>query len=241
MRILVLVAHPDDEVIMSGATISKMKRKGHEVHVGYYSNNEEAYFGSTSQESRAKRARKEAYDAGKILGFSQHFLPFKDMHLGDNKGSVIKSTIDILRTMRPDIVITHNKNDKHIDHRTLGELVPEANFQSGCKLCGGNVVWSAPVVLQGEVDLEKTNQFNFNVVSEVSESDVKNKIDAFSCYSTVKEEHKTQQNVLVDKLKLTMNLRGSSIGIKYGEAFILDNYSIQDSKSIRILSEFLEC
>lgn len=241
MRVLILVAHPDDEVIMAGATISKLVSKKHEVCVGFCTKNEEAYFGDESQKTRIKRTVEEAHKSSEILGFSLSFLPFQDMHLQANKGKLLKATIKQIRKLKPNILITHHSQDKHIDHRTLGEVVPEANFQSGCKLCGGKVVWTTPLVLQGEVNLEARNdRFDFDVVSKVKKSNFGKKIQAFACYSSIKDEHQTKKEILFEKLRMRAVQRGAAIGKQYGEAFALNNYVIPDENALRLLADFLE-
>lgn len=241
MRVLVLVAHPDDEVIMAGATISKLISKKHGVFVGFYTKNEEAYFGNESRKVRTRRTVEEARKSSQILGFSLSFLPFRDMDLQANKGELLRATIAQIRKVKPDVLITHHPKDKHIDHRTLGEVVPEANFQSGCKLCGGKVVWAAPLVLQGEINLEMRNDgFDFQAVSKVKEGDFKKKIQVFACYGSVKDEHQTDKETLFEKLRVRAVQRGSAVGEQYGEAFALNNYSVPDEDALRLLADFLE-
>lgn len=239
MKLHVIVAHPDDEVIICGATIAKLISRGDNVHVSYCTKNEEAYFGAESSKVRAKRTVEEANNSSQSLGFSYHFLGFKDMHTGLDKGLLIKAIIKEIRYFEPDVIITHYNNDKHIDHRTVGSLVAEANFQSGCQLCGGNKVWSAKLVLQGEVDLEMTTPFNFQFVSTVSEKDVDCKLNAFKAYESVKTEHNTSNDWLFKKLKTVSGLRGKAVDQEFGEAFIAENYSPLGYKSTMLLAELL--
>ncbi|MFA5895072.1 MAG: PIG-L family deacetylase [Candidatus Shapirobacteria bacterium] len=239
MKVLIVAAHPDDEVIICGATIDKLVKRGDQVHVAYCSLNEEAYFGSETSENRAKRTMIEAKSSANFLKFSCSFLGFKDMHLEESIGLLIKSVIKEIRAFEPDIIISHYSKDKHIDHRTLGNMVAEANFQSGCNLCGGEKAWKAKVVLQGEVDLEMTNSFNFQAVSAVTEENIKNKLEAFKFYESVKEEHSTTQEWLFKKLEIVASLRGKAVEKTYGEAFIIDNYSPLSGDELEILSKFL--
>lgn len=239
MKILVLLAHPDDETILCGATIDKLVENSHQVFVSFYTKNEQAYFGNEKQSGRTKRTVDEVKSSSRVLGFKYNFLGFKDMDLVKDKGALIRTTITEIRRVKPDIIITHNLNDKHIDHRTLAEIVPEANFQSGCKLCGGDKVWKAVLILQGEVDLEMTSLFNFSAVSSVSKQNLNQKIKAFESYDSVKNEHAANQNWLTEKITITARLRGKAIGDEYGEAFILNNYSPLPASSFRFLSELL--
>lgn len=240
MKILVLVAHPDDEVIMCGATIDKLVKNKHHVYVTYYTLNDQAYFKKETQSMRRRRAMKEAIQSGKYLGYDVNFLKFQDMQLEKDKGKLIQSTIREIRRMKPDIIITHHAADKHIDHRTLSEIVPEANFQSGCALCGGQQTWKATVILQGEIDLEMTSIFNYHVVSSISEENLKRKIKSFSFYESVKNEHGTDKSWLRTKLKYVAELRGMSVGLAFGEAFILNNYQPLDYKAIGLMNSFFE-
>lgn len=240
MKLLVLVAHPDDEVIMCGATLDKLIAKGHQIFVTYYTQNNQAFFKNETQNIRVKRAIDEASKSSKLLGYHINFLKFKDMEVEKNKGLLLQRTIKEIRRVRPDIIITHHASDKHIDHRTLGEIIPEANFQSGCNLCGGYITWQAKAVLQGEVDLEMTTLFNFDAISTVSLKNFKRKIESFKYYESVKNEHKTQSNWLYKKLKYVAELRGKAIGSQYGEAFIINNYQPLNYASVKLITDVLQ-
>ncbi len=236
MKILVLVAHPDDEVIMCGAMMDKLVKHGHKVFVTYYTLNDQAYFKTETQNTRRHRAMSEATKSSKYLGYSVKFLKLQDMRLQKDKGLLIQKTIKEIRRVQPDVIITHHAEDKHIDHRTLGEIVPEANFQSDCELCGGTQTWKAPVVLQGEIDLEMTSIFSFHFVSELSKQNIQRKIEAFSLYASVKGEHGADEQWLRTKLFHLAEFRGKSIGASYGEAFIVNNYQPLNHKAIDLLN-----
>lgn len=240
MKILVLVAHPDDEVIMCGATIDKLVEKGHSVTVTFYTHNDQAYFSNENQKERRRRAALEAKNSSKILGFNLNFLEFKDMEVEKNKGVLIQKTIKEIRRVKPDVIITHHFGDKHIDHKTLGEIVPEANFQSGCSLCGGNRKWTAKVIMQGEINLEMTTIFDFQTVSLVSKGNIENKLNAFNNYVSVTDEHNSEQGWLQKKIIYSAQLRGRAVGKSYGEAFILNNYTPLNANSLEMASQILK-
>lgn len=239
MRILVLIAHPDDETIMCGATIDKLIKNGHKVHVAFFTNNDQAYFGVETRSERKSRTVKEALKSSQILGATAGFLNFVDMELDNDKGKLIRACMAEIRKIKPDVIITHHPQDKHIDHRTLGKIVPEANFQSGCKLGGGKTQWSAALILQGEIDLEMVTPFVFQVVSQVNKQNVEKKIVAFSCYASVKDEHKTSQERLIDKLRYCLSLRGKTVGTEYGEAFRISAYYPVSLRGVKLLAQIL--
>lgn len=162
------------------------------------------------------------------------------MEIEVNKGVLIQTTIEEIRKVKPDIIITHQMGDKHIDHKTLAEIVPEANFQSGCNLCGGHKSWSAKAILHGEVNLEMTIPFDYQLVSFVSKKDVQNKIKAFKYYSSVMDEHGTTGDWLLKKIEYSAQLRGKSVGLEYGEAFIVNNYKPLDHTSLDVVHKILK-
>lgn len=239
MKTLLVVAHPDDEAIIAGGTINKLVSRGDHVHVSYCTLNEEAYFGTETSQARAERTKLEAKNCAKKLKFTYSYLGFKDMHTEHDKGTLIKEIIKEIRSFKPDVIITHFAKDKHVDHRTVGSVTAEANFQSGCQLCGGNTVWSAKVVLQGEVDLEMSTPFNFQVVSELNEKNIIQKINGFKAYTSVKGEHKTSDKWLLTKLKTVAILRGKTVNAEYGEAFIVDDYVPLGTIGLETLAEIM--
>lgn len=239
MKILVLVAHPDDEVIMCGATMDKLVKKGHNVYVTYFTHNDQAYFNKETSSQRQKRAALEAKKSSDLLGYTINFLPYVDMHITEHKGDAIKKTIAEIRKIKPDVIITHQDNDKHIDHRTVAEIVPEANFQSGCKLCGGKIQWSAKTVLQGEINLEMTMPFVPGVLSEVSQANVHRKLEAFFRYESVMDEHGTNATWLKEKLFSTAKLRGAAAEMNFAEGFIINNYMPLHSDGVKDLFTIL--
>ena len=74
MKILVIAAHPDDEVLGMGATIKKLAKKNHTIHLCVVSEGASAQY----QDEKMIKVRKDAcVKAGKFLGISQFtFLKF---------------------------------------------------------------------------------------------------------------------------------------------------------------------
>ena len=97
MKILILVAHPDDEIIMCGATIDKLIKKGHEVFVTFYTQNCQGYFYKETQAKRKKRSLIEANKSSDVLGYKINFLPFHDMKERKNEGVLLQQTIKEIR------------------------------------------------------------------------------------------------------------------------------------------------
>lgn len=127
-KVLVIAAHPDDEVLGCGATIARHTKAGDEVHVvilaeGVTSRDKVREPGNRSMElSELARA---AHAANEILGvrsLNLHDLP--DNRLDSiNLLDVVKLIEDYVQTIKPDILYTHHIGDVNIDHRRIHEAV----------------------------------------------------------------------------------------------------------------------
>ncbi|MDP2759239.1 MAG: PIG-L deacetylase family protein [Sideroxyarcus sp.] len=129
MRVLVIAAHPDDEVLGCGGTIAKHSRNGDEVHVmimaeGLTSRDNGIGSGKDELSKLASAARK----ANEILGvasLSMHGLPDNRLDSIDRL-DVIKLIEYKISDYKPECVYTHHAGDVNIDHRIIHEAVNAA-------------------------------------------------------------------------------------------------------------------
>ncbi len=120
MNILVIAAHPDDEVLGMGATIKKLAKRNNKIHLCVVSE------GATAQykDKRMINVRKDAcLKAGKILGISTFdFLEFPDMRLDSIPHLEINIELEkIMKKYKPEIVYTTPFNDLNKDHQKVFE------------------------------------------------------------------------------------------------------------------------
>jgi N-acetylglucosamine malate deacetylase 1 len=110
-KILVVAAHPDDEVLGCGATIAKYTKDGDKVQVVFLADG----FSSRSNSSDRYNA---AEKASNILGCeSPIFLNFPDNRLDTVPLlEIIKKIENIISKFQPNIVYTHHFGDLNIDH-----------------------------------------------------------------------------------------------------------------------------
>ncbi len=120
MDILIIAAHPDDEVLGMGATIKKLTKQNHAVHLCVVTEGASAQY----EDKKMIDVRREAcIKAGKIVGISSYdFLEFPDGKLDTIAPFEINQKISkVIKKYNPDTVYTTSENDLHPDHRRLFE------------------------------------------------------------------------------------------------------------------------
>ena len=130
-RVLVVAAHPDDEVLGCGGTIARHADAGDAVQVLIVAE------GATSRQPQRDRRQAEpslsalaqaAQRAGRILGATGvELLDLPDNRLDSlDRLDLVKRIEACLDRHQPAIVYTHHAGDVNVDHRRLHEAVVTA-------------------------------------------------------------------------------------------------------------------
>ena len=130
-QVLVVSAHPDDEVLGCGGTIARHADLGDRVQILVVAE------GSTSRQQKRDVARardelsalaKAAQTAGSILGAAGvELLDLPDNRLDSlNRLDLIKRIEECVERHKPECVYVHHAGDVNIDHRRLHEAVVTA-------------------------------------------------------------------------------------------------------------------
>ncbi|PQP90065.1 PIG-L deacetylase family protein [Paenibacillus sp. AR247] len=130
-NVLVITAHPDDEV-SCGGTLAKLAEQGHSVTIAIATNgNRGTQDTSVKPEQLAQIREKEMADAARILGVNQVIqLGFDDGTLSEQP-DLKERIFRLIRNEKPDVVITLDawrKWEFHPDHRALGLAAAEAAY-----------------------------------------------------------------------------------------------------------------
>ena len=126
--ILIVAAHPDDEILGCGGSIAKWVKDGHEAHVLILAE------GSTSRDKTRDRAshQKElahlassAKEAGKIIGIhSLNLMDYPDNRMDSvDLLDIVKTIENFVEKIKPNVVVTHHSGDLNIDHRIVFQAV----------------------------------------------------------------------------------------------------------------------
>jgi N-acetylglucosamine malate deacetylase 1 len=125
LDILVLAVHPDDAELGCGGTIASHVAMGQKVGVVDLTR------GELGTRGNAEIRDKEAAEAAKILGLSiRENLHFKDGFFRNDEAHQLE-IIKVIRKYQPALIITNATEDRHTDHGRSAELCYTASFLSG--------------------------------------------------------------------------------------------------------------
>jgi LmbE family N-acetylglucosaminyl deacetylase len=121
MRVLVLAAHPDDELLGVGGTIARHADDGDEVVCVVASEGASTRYG----EGAANELQEAGRAAARILGAADvRFLGLPDQRLDAGPVlDVIQAIEKVVDDVAPDVVYTHHWGDVNRDHRVISEAV----------------------------------------------------------------------------------------------------------------------
>jgi LmbE family N-acetylglucosaminyl deacetylase len=113
MKLMTVMAHPDDAEIWCGGTLILHAEMGDAVRICTLSYTRESVRG------------KEALEAAKRMGCEVEFLGLEDMAIRDTENAVdqLRRSID---SFRPDTIITHWYDDMHPDHEATFRILRRA-------------------------------------------------------------------------------------------------------------------
>ncbi len=124
-KILIIAAHPDDEILGCGGTILKNIKLGNKVNVLYISDGVGGRYDDKSIKKiqDINERKKMAINASKIAKFKIiDFLGLENLELNKYKHNFINNKIfNVLKLVRPDVIYTNHPGDNNIDHRITFE------------------------------------------------------------------------------------------------------------------------
>ena len=141
MRILAVGAHPDDADIFCAGTLAKCAKRGDDIAVCVLTDGRTGSVEIVDGEELIGRRRREQTEAAKHYGGTVNFLDFGDGELFHDNKSLLK-VVDAVRRANPDLIFTHNLEDRNTDHISCGELVTRSMIY----LTLPNVRVAAPVM-----------------------------------------------------------------------------------------------
>lgn len=215
-KILIVCAHPDDEVIGCGGTISLLSKTA-KIDLLVFTNGEGSRKFSSDEQYRKKilQRKQMLQKSSKILGIKNiHQLDFRDNQLDTYPLlEITKELENYLKKYKPDTIFTHYKNDLNIDHRKVFEAVITATRPFKNTFIKN--LLSFEITSSTELSYSK-NQFNPNFFVDIKDK-INLKKKSLKIYK--KQFDKELGLLTIENIINLAKYRGSYIGYKYAEAF----------------------
>jgi LmbE family N-acetylglucosaminyl deacetylase len=125
--VLSVLAHPDDAEFLCAGALARLHRDhGWAVHIATMTPGDCGSAEHTAEEI-ARLRRAEGAAAAAVLGGTFHCVDERDLLVMYNERALARVT-QLLRTIRPTIVLTHSPADYHLDHEQTSTIVRAAAF-----------------------------------------------------------------------------------------------------------------
>jgi LmbE family N-acetylglucosaminyl deacetylase len=217
-KILVVAAHPDDEILGCGGTIARYAQEGAEIHSLILG--EEVTSRTTVSKKSSHLAlenlKKQALTANKIIGVKKVYFS----SLADNRFDtvplleIIKEIEKVKNDFKPEIIFTHYRSDLNIDHQITYQAVltatrplPEEFVKTILAFeVASSTEWNYPL------------SFSPNVFYDITKT-IDLKIKALAAYHSEMREFPHPRSL--PGIKLQAQNRGLQSGVTDAEAFML--------------------
>ena len=223
-RILVVAAHPDDEILGVGATMARLVHEFestiHVVILGEGLTSRTEVRDTNHYETELEEHQKDIVKAQKKIGY--HSL--KTYPLPDNRFDqldlldVVKVVESEIRSFSPDIIFTHHGGDTNVDHRvTFNAVITACRPLPGQKL---QAILSFEVPSSTEYQaFNAPMPFLPNFFIAFNDQHLKRKLDAMECYQYEKREFPHPRSG--QALETIARRWGVNCGHQAAEAFVL--------------------
>lgn len=234
-NILVIGAHPDDEVLGSGGTIARHAEEGDAVYVCILSEGVSAQYDDRGMIDVRREA---AQRAGDILGVRQSFyFDLPDSKMEDVPHLQINAILEgLVRDLEPQTVYTHFRLDTDRDHQRTYESTMVAARPKLTSPVRRILCYEVPGQTHWFGATAETN-FIPNVYVDIAPY-LGRKLEAMSCYESEIGEFPFPRSL--EAVETLAKWRGVSCGIDAAEAFMLVREISVSSQPVQPLIESKE-
>ncbi len=217
--ILVVAAHPDDEILGCGGTVARLANEGANVYtllLGQGIAARHDNLDKTEYQVQVAKLKKCMDDANRAIGVQEVF----SFDFPDNKFDTV-ALLDIVKTVekiknkiKPNVIFTHYEKDLNIDHRFTYEAVITATRPLAAETVReiysfevlSSTDWRYPLTFSPDVFFNISNTFD-------------TKIKAMSIYKSELREFPHPRSL--EGIELNARTWGMKTGVKYIEVFKL--------------------
>jgi LmbE family N-acetylglucosaminyl deacetylase len=220
-KILVIAAHPDDEILGCGGTLLNHIGNGDEVYVTILGEGSTSRYKELSiyKDETVDKLRSSAKKVADFMGWKKLFM----FSVADNRFDsvdlldIIKIIEGVKDEVKPDLVYTHHFGDLNIDHRITHDAVLSAFRPLKGESCRRILTFEIPSSTEWGTPASHMS-FIPTVYVDISKT-VKKKCDAMAFYES---EFFPFPHPRSPRALMTIAERwGINVGMEYAEAFAL--------------------
>ncbi len=220
--ILVVAAHPDDEILGCGGTIARHVMSGATCHIlilGEGITSRAINRNVDQQKNEILELKRQAKEAARIIGAtSLEIDSFPDNRMDSvDLLDIIKRVEFAVEKYKPEIIYTHHSGDLNIDHRITAKAVETATRPIGEFRVREIYAFETP----SSTEWAFTNSREFfhpNCFVNI-EKTIDKKIEALNAYLNEKREFPHPRSA--EALTSLAKIRGAQAGFQAAEAFCL--------------------
>lgn len=216
-KVLIIAAHPDDEILGCGGTIARLNKEGYKITtliLGEGISSRDDVRDVKKREKDILELKEEAKRANAILGVREVFfhdfpdnrfdtVPFLD---------IVKAIEKIKNQIKPEIIFTHYEKDLNIDHQITYKAVITATRP----LKGESVKEIYSFELPSSTEWSYPLSFSPDVFYDISET-IDIKLKTFEEYKSELKEYPHPRSF--EGVELIAKNWGMKVGLNYVEAF----------------------
>ncbi len=217
-RILVVAAHPDDEILGCGGTLARFRDEGNKIQSIFFTNGVSSRDKKETKKAIKIRKKNALSVAKKLKSNKPIFFDYPDNQLDTIPLlKIIKKIEKVLKIFKPNIIFTHFDKDLNIDHQIVSKAVTTATRPlSGSKL---EMILFFEILSSTEWTYQNNkNSFTPNYFINV-EKFISKKKDLLKIYREELREWPHSRSLR--GIEILSNYRGMMSGTSNAEAFIL--------------------
>ena len=216
MNYLIVVAHPDDEVLGAGATMYKLKKQGHKVAVVTMANH------AAARANISATLSEDQEESMKILGVDKIYTAdFPNIKMNTVPHLELVQFIEkCIEDFKAEVIITHHPSDTNNDHVMTSYAAQAAArlFQRRSDIAPLKEFLFMEVLSSTEWSFDSSaNRFTPNCFVEIGLEGVEKKLEALFKYKGVMRDYPHPRSY--EALKGLAAYRGCQAGCNYAEAF----------------------
>jgi len=216
-KVLIIAAHPDDEILGCGGTVARLANEGAKVYTLLLGQGVAARHDSrdkTECQDHIAKLKKYMYTANETIGAQEVF----SFDFPDNKFDTV-ALLDIVKTVekvkndiKPDVIFSHYEKDLNVDHQITYKAVITATRPLPNETVREIYTFEVPSSTEWAYPLSFSPNTFFDITNTIEL-----KIKALECYKSEVESFPHPRSA--ESVHSNAKCWGTKVGLKYAEAF----------------------